>query len=105
MLTALRAQIELGDYNLASIDYQQVMAYTLPPRVAAVASVHTVTVHHQSLEGMSSDQAKQAFLNLIQSWPFYRASIFEVVVSASGRLGGSGGDATPQLPRRSARPV
>ncbi|XP_037081174.1 LOW QUALITY PROTEIN: unconventional myosin-X-like, partial [Pollicipes pollicipes] len=81
MLTALRAQIELGDYNLAAIDYQQVMAYTLPPRVASVASVHTVTVHHQSLEGMSSDQAKQAFLNLIQSWPFYRASIFEVVQS------------------------
>jgi len=84
MLVALQAQVELGDYRSSSAgefpDYCHVSAHCLPTRVAASVSHEAVARHHQSLVGTPPLQAKQAVLNLLQSWPLHRASIFDVQV-------------------------
>lgn len=83
MLCALRAQIELGNFIGANMDYGEVIAHTLSPRLLSSVTHEAVAMHHQSLFNMDSQEAKQAFLNLIKSWPLHRATIFDVTVSCS----------------------
>lgn len=81
MLTALQAQVELGDCEDVVIEYRQVSCHCLPSRLLANVPNEDVAMHHQSLRGMTSAEAKKAFLNLIKSWPLHRATIFDVMVS------------------------
>lgn len=81
MLTALQAQLELGDYSDNVNDYGSVASHCLPPRFVPNIPHGAVAMHHQSLKGMLPVEAKKAFLNLIQSWPLHRATIFDVMVS------------------------
>ncbi|XP_074603106.1 unconventional myosin 81F isoform X3 [Brevipalpus obovatus] len=78
MLCALKAQLELGDYDEGIRDYRQNILQCLPPRLMLLISPEAVVTQHQSLRGMDSDTAKQSFFNLIKSWPLYRATLFEV---------------------------
>lgn len=80
MLCSLRAQIELGNFTGANMDYGEVIAHTLSPRLLTCVTHESVAMHHQSLFNMDSQEAKQAFLNLIKSWPLHRATIFDVTV-------------------------
>lgn len=81
MLTALQAQVELGDFDDSHIDYRPIAAHCLPPRLVPNVPQEGTVIHHQSLRGMPSAEAKKAFLNLIRSWPLHRATIFDVMVS------------------------
>ncbi|VVC26926.1 Hypothetical protein CINCED_3A012016 [Cinara cedri] len=81
MLTALQAQVELGDGETGVVEYRQVSCHCLPSRLLTNVPNDDVAMHHQSLRGMSSAEAKKAFLNLIKSWPLHRATIFDVMQS------------------------
>lgn len=86
MLTALQAQLELGDFitnsnapNEIVHDYRPVAAHCLPQRYIPNLPQQAVAMHHQSLRGMTAAEAKKSFLNLIQSWPMHKATIFDVM--------------------------
>ncbi|KAL1512529.1 hypothetical protein ABEB36_002110 [Hypothenemus hampei] len=81
MLTALQAQLELGDFDEEIHDYRPIACHCLPARMVPTVPQEGVQMHHQSLRGMTASEAKQAFLNLIQSWPLHRATIFDVMQS------------------------
>ncbi|CAG2054582.1 unnamed protein product [Timema podura] len=81
MLTALQAQLEMGDCGDVLEDYRSIASHCLPPRFVPNIPHEGVALHHQSLRGMTSAEAKKAFLNLIQSWPLHKATIFDVMQS------------------------
>ena len=91
MLTALKAQIDMGDHresvspdqqNLYSmeqaIDYKQVMVSMLSGRLVNQISEHDVMMQHQTMRGMDAESAKNSFMNLLKSWPLHRSTIFDV---------------------------
>lgn len=86
MLTALQAQVEIGDCENSIVEYRQVSCHCLPSRLVTNVPNEDVAMHHQSLRGMTSAEAKKAFLNLIKSWPLHRATIFDVMVSVVDEL-------------------
>ncbi|CAK9822430.1 Unconventional myosin-X [Anthophora retusa] len=83
MLSALQAQLELGDCEdaVSDHDYRTISSHCLPTRLVPALCIDGVLQHHQSLRGMTPPEAKKAFLNLIQSWPLHRATIFDVMQS------------------------
>lgn len=83
MLTALQSQVELGDSQDVAIgeEYLAIAGHCLPVRIVPNLSIEGVVQHHQSLRGMTSSEAKKSFLNLIQSWPLHKATIFDVMQS------------------------
>ncbi|XP_055613546.1 myosin-I heavy chain [Uranotaenia lowii] len=81
MLTALQGQLELSDCTDAVQDYRAIATHCLPPRFVPNIPHEAVAMHHQSLRGMTSAEAKKSFLNLIQSWPLHKATIFDVMQS------------------------
>lgn len=83
MLTALQAQLELGDCQdtVTDHDYRTISSHCLPTRLVPNLCIEGVLQHHQSVRGMTPPEAKKAFLNLIQSWPLHRATIFDVMQS------------------------
>ncbi|XP_070135600.1 unconventional myosin-VIIa isoform X2 [Drosophila bipectinata] len=81
MLTALQGQLELGDCSNDLCDYRSVASHCLPPRFVPNIPHEAVAMHHQSLRGMLPTEAKKSFLNLIQSWPLHRSTIFDVMQS------------------------
>ncbi|XP_046750485.1 myosin-I heavy chain isoform X2 [Diprion similis] len=84
MLTALQAQLELGDCEeglSGGQEYRGIAGHCLPARLVPNLSPDGVLQHHQSLRGMTPPEAKKAFLNLIQSWPLHKATIFDVMQS------------------------
>jgi len=80
MICSLRAQIELGDYN-SQLNYGAVLQHCLPPRILPFIGTEVVALHHQSLFGMTPQEAKQAFFNIIQSWPLHKATFYDVMQS------------------------
>uniref|UniRef100_A0A1A9ZXJ2 Myosin motor domain-containing protein n=1 Tax=Glossina pallidipes TaxID=7398 RepID=A0A1A9ZXJ2_GLOPL len=81
MLTALQGQLETSDCGEVIRDYRVIASHCLPPRFVPNIPHEAVAMHHQSLRGMLPAEAKKSFLNLIQSWPLHRATIFDVMQS------------------------
>ncbi|XP_046440084.1 myosin-I heavy chain-like isoform X4 [Daphnia pulex] len=82
MICSLRAQIELGDYCPSpQLNYGAVIQHCLPPRILPLIGTEVVALHHQSLFGMTPQEAKQAFFNIIQSWPLHKATFYDVMQS------------------------
>lgn len=80
MLTALQGQLELGDCTEELQDYRAVASHCLPPRFVPNIPHEAVAMHHQSLRGTPPTETKKSFLNLIQSWPLHKATIYDVMV-------------------------
>ncbi|XP_074104086.1 unconventional myosin 81F isoform X2 [Cotesia typhae] len=83
MFTALQAQVELGDCQDIPNhpDLRTIANHCLPSRIVPNVPIEAVVQHHQSLRGMTPFEAKKFFLNLIQSWPLHKATIFDVMQS------------------------
>ncbi|KAG8194585.1 hypothetical protein JTE90_013323 [Oedothorax gibbosus] len=81
MLCALKAQLDVGDCQQGALDYKRVMCECLPPRIMMQMTPEAVETQHRILAGMDVEQSKAGFLMLVQSWPLYRATIFEVMQS------------------------
>ncbi|XP_014299104.1 myosin-I heavy chain isoform X1 [Microplitis demolitor] len=83
MFTALQAQVELGDCQDIPNhpDLRTIANHCLPSRIVPNVSMEAVIQHHQSLRGMTPFEAKKSFLNLIQSWPLHKATVFDVMQS------------------------
>lgn len=83
MFTALQAQVELGDCQDIPNhpDLRTIANHCLPSRIVPNVPIEAVVQHHQSLRGMTPFEAKKSFLNLIQSWPLHKATIFDVMQS------------------------
>lgn len=87
MICSLRAQIELGDFcPNPQLNYGAVIQHCLPPRILPLIGTEVVALHHQSLFGMTPQEAKQAFFNIIQSWPLHKATFYDVMVSYYQKL-------------------
>ena len=60
MICSLRAQIELGDFcPNPQLNYGAVIQHCLPPRILPLIGTEVVALHHQSLFGMTPQEAKQ----------------------------------------------
>lgn len=83
MLTALQCQLELGDCQevVGAQEYRSIAGHCLPSRMVPAVCIEGVIQHHQSVRGMTPPETKKAFLNLIQSWPLHKATIFDVMQS------------------------
>lgn len=81
MLTALQAQLEMGDCGEVLNDYRNTASHCLPPRYVPNIPHEAVAMHHRSLCSMTGPETKKSFLNLIQSWPLHKATIFDVMQS------------------------
>lgn len=103
MLCALKCQLELDDATDLNSDisnpsslsgsvssslnemngigiesYIEILQKCLPPRLLSVITPEQVRTQHQTMKGMSKEDVKNSFFNLIQSWPLYRSTLFEV---------------------------
>lgn len=84
MLCSLQAQVEFSDSGtLTDANYHAAVSHCMSARLVPNIPLECVAMHHQSLRGMTSDEAKKAFLSLIKSWPLHQATIFDVMVRFS----------------------
>nr|XP_018910382.1 PREDICTED: unconventional myosin-VIIa [Bemisia tabaci] len=82
MLCSLQAQVEFSDSGtLTDANYHAAVSHCMSARLVPNIPLECVAMHHQSLRGMTSDEAKKAFLSLIKSWPLHQATIFDVMQS------------------------
>lgn len=102
MLCALKCQLELSDAmdsdisNSSSLSgsvcsglneansldteraYVEILQKCLPPRLLEIITPEQIRVQHQAMKGMNRENAKDAFFNLIKSWPLWSSTLFEV---------------------------
>lgn len=84
-LAALRAQVELGDWDSRS-NYDEVIEQYLPKHYRAVVDPLDIAEHHKKLKGKDAKTCNVLFLKFIMCWPLYGSTIFEVVQSYTSTL-------------------
>jgi myosin-7 len=87
-LTALRAQVVLGDFTGGSVGdrYQKVILASLPKHLHPTVQPEDIAAHHQKMAGLSKKDCNLRYLKFIQAWPLYGATIFEVMQSYTTSL-------------------
>ncbi|EDQ90831.1 uncharacterized protein MONBRDRAFT_15843, partial [Monosiga brevicollis MX1] len=87
-LTALRAQVDLGDYQPgpAAQVYGDLLQKYLPKHLTSVVQPEDVAMHHQKLRGVSKHDCNTRYLKVVQAWPLYGATVFEVMQSYTTNL-------------------
>ena len=58
--------------------YIAVLHQCLPVRLLNAITPEQLRTQHQTMKGMDRETVKKSFFNLIQSWPLYRSTLFEV---------------------------
>lgn len=58
--------------------YITMLRQCLPVRLLNVITPEQLRTQHQTMKGMDRETVKKSFFNLIQSWPLYRSTLFEV---------------------------
>ncbi|KAI9003067.1 FERM central domain-containing protein [Gaertneriomyces semiglobifer] len=78
-LVALFAQSYYGDFNYdVPVQYQSLCDLYLPPAFRQPGVAKQVEERHMSFLGMTADQANAEIMQIVRSWPYYGAAIFEV---------------------------
>ena len=58
--------------------YIAILTQCLPPRLLNTITPEQLRTQHHQMKGMDRETVKKSFFNLIQSWPLYRSTLFEV---------------------------
>lgn len=82
-IAALRAQVELGDQSLLDSTsgniYAEILQKYLPKHMRAIVQPEDIASQHAKLKGKSEAKCNRAFLEFVQSWSLYGATVFEVL--------------------------
>eukprot|EP00039_Didymoeca_costata_P024022 m.9005 g.9005 ORF g.9005 m.9005 type:complete len:2048 (+) comp3994_c0_seq1:287-6430(+) len=84
-VAALRAQVELGDWD-PSTQYDPVVEKYLPKYMRTAIDTKEIAVHHQKLKGKSQQHCNVLFLKFVMSWELYGSTVFEVLQSYTSTL-------------------
>lgn len=87
-LTALRAQVDIGDFDSASSmnKYDMIMDRYLPKHMRSKVQKEDLAQKHNELKGLDRVECDTKYLTFVQSWSMYGATIFEVLQSYTTAL-------------------
>jgi myosin-7 len=81
-LAALRAHVELGEYQEYQIfDYTSIVTRCLPKHMQQNVEASKIAQKHRELIGRSKDECNQAYMEFVSQWSLYGATLFEVLQS------------------------
>lgn len=83
-------QVELGNLQDDVTDfetlYNSIMDAYLPRHLRSVIEAEDIAAHHRKLRDLSKQECSTRYIKLVQSWPLYGATIFDVMVHSRGMI-------------------
>eukprot|EP00800_Vazella_pourtalesii_P006621 TRINITY_DN1866_c1_g1_i1.p1 TRINITY_DN1866_c1_g1~~TRINITY_DN1866_c1_g1_i1.p1 ORF type:complete len:833 (-),score=245.32 TRINITY_DN1866_c1_g1_i1:10-2508(-) len=81
-LTALRAHVELGEFqDNHYMDYESIVDRFLPKHMRNRLQASDIARKHRELRGLAGTECNEVFLSFVQQWGLYGSTVFEVTQS------------------------